>query len=493
MSYVELQKHYKKVSDLKHALTMLQWDDAAVMPVGGGIARADSIATLSGMVHSMVAAEPVGEWLQNAEQELLSSWERANVREMRTEWEQARSLPADLVVARSRATSRCEQAWRSARGDNNFAGVKAYLSEVLELTREQAACLAKQKGGSLYDALLDLYEPGLKQSDFLPMFGQLRELLPGFANEIIERQAEPKPLTGPFPVSNQKALAVELMDHIGFDFDRGRLDTSHHPFCGGVPDDTRITTRYSTANFLESLFAVLHETGHALYEQGLPLEWRGQPVGIAGGMAMHESQSLLMEMQVCRSAAFLKFATPLICSHLGSMPQESAWSEANLLAHANQVVKGLIRVEADEVTYPLHVILRYEIEIGLIEGDVTVDDLPELWNTKMVNYLGVSTTGDDKNGCMQDVHWFAGLFGYFPTYTLGAIAAAQIFNCAQTNLDDVMGDVSRGDFKKLVSWLRKNIHSSGRHLASLPLIEAVTGEPLNTTAFLSHLKQRYKS
>ena len=233
----------------------------------------------------MVAAEPVGEWLQNAEQELLSSWERANVREMRTEWEQARSLPADLVVARSRATSRCEQAWRSARGDNNFAGVKAYLSEVLELTREQAACLAKQTGGSPYDALLDLYEPGLKQSDFLPMFGQLRELLPGFANEIIERQAEPKPLTGPFPVTNQKALAVELMDHLGFDFDRGRLDTSHHPFCGGVPDDTRITTRYSTANFLESLFAVLHETGHALYEQGLPLEWRGQPVGIAGGMA----------------------------------------------------------------------------------------------------------------------------------------------------------------------------------------------------------------
>ena len=178
------------------------------------------------------------------------------------------------------------------------------------MTREQAACLAKQKGGSLYDALLDLYEPGLKQSDFLPMFAQLREFLPRFANEIIERQAEPKPLTGPFPVSNQKALAVELMDHIGFDFDRGRLDTSHHPFCGGVPDDTRITTRYSTANFLESLFAVLHETGHALYEQGLPLEWRGQPVGIAGGKAMHQSQSLLMEMQVCRSAAFLKFATP---------------------------------------------------------------------------------------------------------------------------------------------------------------------------------------
>ena len=493
MSYVELQKHYKKVSDLKHALMMLEWDDAAVMPVGGGTARADSMATLSGMVHSMVTADRVPEWLQNAEQEQLTSWQRANVREMRAEWEQALALPADLVVARSRATSRCEQAWRSARGDNDFAGVKPYLAEVLDLTREQAACLADQKGGSFYDSLLDLYEPGLKQSDFLPMFDQLRDFLPGFANETIAQQSAPKPIPGPFPVNNQKALAIKLMGHLGFDFNRGRLDTSHHPFCGGVPDDTRITTRYSTENFLESLFAVLHETGHALYEQGLPLEWRGQPVGIAGGMAMHESQSLLMEMQVCRSAAFLEFATPLICSHFESAPRESAWSKDNLLAHANQVSKSLIRVEADEVTYPLHVILRYEIEIGLIEGNVTVEDLPELWNAKMVDYLGVSTLGDDKNGCMQDVHWFAGLFGYFPTYTLGAIAAAQIFKCAQTTLEDVMNDVAQGDFARLVNWLRKNIHGNGRHLGSLPLIEAVTGEPLNTTAFLTHLRQRYKS
>lgn len=493
MSYVELYEHHKEVSDLKHALAMLEWDDAAMMPAGGGEARANSMATLSGMVHSMVAAKRVADWLQNAEQEPLSSWQRANVREMRTEWEQAQALPADLVIARSRATSRCEQAWRSCRGNNDFEAVKPYLSEVLELTREQASCLADQKGASSYDALLDLYEPGLRQSDFLPMFEQLRGFLPGFVNETIERQSEPKPVPGPFSLNNQKALAIKLMDHLGFDFNRGRLDTSHHPFCGGIPDDTRITTRYSTGNFLESLFAVLHETGHALYEQGLPVEWRGQPVGLAGGMAMHESQSLLMEMQVCRSAAFLEFATPIICSHLGSVPQELAWSKDNLLAQATRVTKGLIRVEADEVTYPLHVILRYEIEIGMIEGSVTVDDLPELWNTKMENYLGVSTLNDDQNGCMQDVHWFAGLFGYFPTYTLGAIAAAQIFKCAQTDLDDVMGDVRQGDFEGLVGWLRENIHSRGRHLASLSLIETVTGEPLNTTAFLTHLRQRYGS
>ena len=491
MSYTQLHERFKQIGDLNHALGVLSWDDAAMMPVGGGKARSESMATLSGMAHELVSEPVLGEWLQNAEQEGLDTWQRANVREMRREWELARVIPGDLVVASSKAASTCEQAWRKLRAENDFPGVAPLLEEVVRLTRERAECLAEASGVSPYDALLDQYEPGLKQADFAGMFSELAGFLPRFVDGVIARQPASRPIAGPFPIENQAALADRLMRTLGFDFERGRLDTSHHPFCGGDPDDTRITTRYNTDDFLESLFAVLHETGHALYEQGLPADWRRQPVGAAGGMALHESQSLLMEMQACRSPEFLSYAAPVIRECLGATDDSGSWSLGNLLRLATKVERGFIRVEADEATYPLHVILRYELESALVDGALDVVDLPEAWNEKMERYLGLSTAGDDANGCMQDVHWYAGLIGYFPTYTLGALAAAQIFTAARDAIGDVHGELARGDFGRLVAWLRENVHGRGRVKPSMELITEVTGKSLGTGAFLAHLETRY--
>ena len=272
-----------------------------------------------------------------------------------------------------------------------------------------------------------LYEEGTRAADVAQLFDDLRAFLPDMIDRVLDRQRAPLPLPGPFPHERQRALGEEMMRALQFDFARGRLDVSHHPFCGGVPDDTRITTRYSEDDFLESLMAVLHETGHALYQQGLPADWRRQPVGNCLGAAVHESQSLFVEMQVSRGRAFMEFAAPHIRQHLDGRQGDAAWTADNLHAHSIQVRRGYIRVDADELTYPLHIILRFELERALVSGELAVADIPEAWNERMMRYLGLSTEGNFKDGCMQDVHWFSGLFGYFPTYTLGALMAAQWF------------------------------------------------------------------
>jgi len=270
------------------------------------------------------------------------------------------------------------------------------------------------------------------------------------------------------------------------------LDTSHHPFCGGDPDDTRITTRYDESDFLSSLMAVLHETGHAMYEQGLPRDWRGLPVGEAAGMAVHESQSLLMEMQVCRGREFLGFAAPIIREHLADgSTATSAWHADNLYLASTQVARGLIRVDADEVTYPLHVILRYELEQAMMSGDLVVADVPAAWDEKMRHYLGRTTKDDFRDGCMQDVHWFAGLFGYFPSYTMGAVIAAQLFAAVRRNQPDAVEALARGDFAPLLVWLRKNVHGRGRLVTTDQLLIDATGSPLGPDAFKAHLRARY--
>ena len=283
------------------------------------------------------------------------------------------------------------------------------------------------------------------------------------------------------------------MERLGFDFERGRLDATHHPFCGGDADDARVTTRYNEASFLESMFAVLHETGHALYQQGLPKAWRDQPVGEAGGMALHESQSLFMEMQVCRGAAFLEFAAPLIREALGRDAADEAWRAENLHRAATRVERSRIRVEADEATYPLHVILRYELEQALIDGDLPVRELPVAWNEKSEAFLDLHLGDNHREGCMQDVHWYGGIIGYFPTYTVGALAAAQLFRSAAQALPDLDHAIRAGDFAPLLAWLRRNVHGLGRSQDTAAIIRSATGAPLGATAFLQHLRERYSN
>jgi carboxypeptidase Taq len=285
-----------------------------------------------------------------------------------------------------------------------------------------------------------------------------------------------------------------VMKSLGFDFNHGRLDVSHHPFCGGVPDDVRITTRYQTDTFVPSLMGVIHETGHAMYEQGLPQGWTDQPVGKALSMATHESQSLLMEMQAARTRQFLEFVTPLAQqTFLGGSSNDPAWTVENLHRLYTKVQRSYIRVDADEVTYPLHIILRYELEKDLIEGSLEVKDLPEAWNAKMTEYLGLSTEGNFHDGCMQDVHWPAGLFGYFPTYTLGAMTAAQLFSAAQEQVDSLLDDIGQGNFAPLLGWLRTHVHEKGKYLNYNDLMKAATGDVLDAGYFKSHLEQRYLS
>ena len=490
MTYARLHESAQKLGELHNALALLSWDEAVLMPVGAGAGRGETLAALAGMAHDLASDPNVDGWLQAADEETLDTWQRANLDQIRRAYIAASAVPRDLVVALSKATSACEQRWRDARAVNDWTAVEGLLAEVVRLTSERAQALAEKRNVSPYDALLDEYEPGLTCAVIDPVFDDLAAFLPAFVDRAIAAQGEWVATPGPIDVERQEQLGRELMRAVGFDFERGRLDVSHHPFCGGIPDDTRITTRYNENDFLESLFAVLHESGHALYQQGLPVAWRGQPVGDAGGMALHESQSLLMEMQVCRGDAFLEFAAPIVRRTLGLEGVERLGVD-ELGAMARRVRRGLIRVDADEVTYPLHVILRYQLETALLSGDLGVADVPGAWNEKMRDFLSLNTAGDYENGCMQDVHWFAGLIGYFPTYTLGAVAAAQFFAAARERLPDVEASIARGEFAPLVDWLRTNIHSLGRRYATDALLERVTGRPLETSEFKAHLERRY--
>jgi carboxypeptidase Taq len=357
--------------------------------------------------------------------------------------------------------------------------------------RESAQAKAAVLNLSPYDALLDQYDPGTRSETIDTVFEDLAGFLPDFIKTVIERQALQKPPMETeeiIPKAAQKTLGIEFMQKVGFDFTQGRLDESTHPFCGGVPGDIRLTARYNEKDFLSGFFAVMHETGHALYEMGLPKAWRSQPVGQARGMAFHESQSLLTEMQLCISRDFLEYAVPVI--RRSFCVSGEVWSPENIYCLMTRVQPTLIRVDADEVTYPAHVILRYRLERQMIEGTLTVKDLPEAWRAQMQSLLGV-VPDSDANGCMQDIHWPDGTFGYFPTYTLGAMIAAQLFQTVKKALPDLGIQIQKGKFAPLFNWLRQNVHSLGSKLSSPDLLKAATGQGLNASFYKKHLESRY--
>jgi carboxypeptidase Taq len=490
-AYAQLEGRFRRLSAIGGAQAMLEWDRSAMMPDGGADARAEQMATLSVLRHEILTAPDVGDHLAAAADAKLDDWQRANVREMRRLWQHATALPADLVEARERAIATSEMAWRTARRTNDFALLLPHLDIVLTLTREVAAAKGAAFGLQPYDALVQEYEPGASAARFDAIFADLAAFLPPFLERALAHQAAQPPLippAGPFPVAAQRDLGLAFMRALGFDFNHGRLDVSAHPFTGGVPDDVRLTTRYSEADFMGALMGVLHETGHALYELGLPARWRGQPVGEARGMVLHESQSLLVEMQACRSREFVAWAAPqLKAAFAGEGP---AWEPQNLLRFYTRVRPGLIRVDADEVTYPLHVILRYRLERALLSGDLPLADLPGAWNAGMKELLGVDVPSDS-DGCLQDIHWPGGSFGYFPTYTLGALSAAQLFAAARRADADIAPRIAHGDFAPLLAWLRTNVHGQGSLLETDDVLRRATGAPLGTDAFKAHLTARY--
>lgn len=494
-AYESLEKEYRDIGHLEHVEAIIGWDEATMMPLGGGPPRADAMAALAGVIHARRTAEQIGELLERATTEHagLGPWQRANLRQMERDYRHATALPADLVTACQLATARCEQTWRRCRPDHDWKSVAPLLEEVLRLKREEARLLGEAMSLSPYDAMLDYYEEGLREAFVSEMFSDLGDFLPEFLEEVLEHQARNPALVpeGPFPIHRQEALGRRMMKTLGFDFEHGRLDVSHHPFCGGVPDDTRITTRYSEDDFLSALMAVLHETGHALYQQGLPADWREQPVGDSLGAAIHESQSLIMEMQVCRGRAFVGHAGALIREAFDASDEDPAWATDNLYRLCKRVERGFIRVDADEVTYPLHVILRFRLEKALFAGDLEVADIPRAWNEGMESLIGLSPGDNLADGCMQDVHWFAGLFGYFPTYTLGALTAAQLFATAKRQDPRIESAIGGGDFGPILAWLREHVHGRGQLQNADELVRRATGEPLGTDAFKKHLRARY--
>ena len=491
-AYTLLERQFRRVARLGEAAAVLNWDRAAMMPKGGAHARAEQLAELHALKRGLLAAPGMDERLAAAEADRsLDSWQRANVFEMRRTWMHATALSEDLVMALTRATSTCETIWRSARADADFAAVLPAFETVLELVREAAGTKADALGLSPYDALLDEYEPGARAADIDRIFAKLARELPPIVARALERQktrVPPIPLEGTFPAERQRELAQKLMAALGFDFAHGRLDVSAHPFCGGVPDDIRLTTRYDESDFASGLMSTLHETGHALYEMGLPAAWRGQPVGEARSMSLHESQSLLIEMQVCRSREFFAFLAPMCGEFFGR--RGPAWTPANLHARATRVRPGFIRVDADEVTYPLHVILRHRLEQAMLTGDLRARDLPAAWAEGMTRHLGLAPPSD-REGCLQDIHWFDGAWGYFPSYTLGALCAAQLFAAARRALPDLAQDVAHGRFAPLIAWLREHVHARAASVSTGEIVAAATGRPLDASHFLAHLRARY--
>jgi carboxypeptidase Taq len=499
MSYRALEQHFRRLSHLQHAAAIMQWDEAVMMPRGSGPKRAEAMATLQVLIHEQLTDERLLDWVERAREEAsaskLDEAERANVREIERVVRRAQCLPGKLVEQLAEAQLRSEQAWRSKRKENDFAGFAPLLSQVVVLKREAAARLGDALGLSPYDALLDEFEPGCRAAQLDVVFARLREVLPGLIDEVLARQAKqtvhvPR---GPFTVAAQRALGESMMRAIGFDMERGRLDVSHHPFCGGVPSDVRMTTRYDEQDFTSALMGVLHETGHAKYEQGLPSEWDSQPVGAARGMSMHEGQSLLSEMQVSRSREFIEFLTPHVQAAFPEAVREQpeAFTVENLYRLFTRVERGKIRVDADELTYPCHVIVRYDIERKLMAGALHVEDIPSAWDAGMRELLHISTAGDDRDGCMQDVHWPSGAFGYFPTYTLGAMTAAQLFAAAKRERPALPDEIGRGDFGGLNAFLRERVWSQGSILPIDELLTRASGEPLDPSHFEAHLRRRY--
>lgn len=491
-SYQWLLDNSKETAVFDSIRSLLVWDQRTFMPHKGHAHRAEQSAAITRLLHGRRTDPRIGEHLECVEGSTLVaeplSPEAVNVREWRRAYDKAVRIPERLEVELARATSEGQTCWQSARPRNDWAAFKPCLARIVRLKREEAECLGY--AGEPYDALLDHYEPDETAGGLESLLEALRTNLADLLQRIMgsERRPDPNVLQSGFPADRQDAFARSVLQHIGYDFESGRLDPTAHPFTVGIgPGDIRITVRYNETEFGQGLFGAVHEAGHALYEAGLPAEHWGAPMGEYVSLGIHESQSRLWENMVSRSAGFWEFFYPHARAHF---PALSHVPLHDFQFAVNEVRPSFIRTEADEVTYNLHVLLRFEIERDLIRDVVRVDDLPQIWNEKMSAYLGVRPP-DHSRGVLQDIHWSSGAFGYFPTYTLGNLYAAQFYHCAEQDLGNLEDHFRKGEFEPLLHWLRQNIHSEGRRYRSRDLMRKVTGEDLNPRYLLSYLESKY--
>ncbi|QDV21384.1 Thermostable carboxypeptidase 1 [Gimesia panareensis] len=492
-AYDELITRLKKAALLRSCSAILEWDEQTYLPPAGAGHRADQLALMAGMVHQEATSPEIGDLLQ--ELESVSEWEadsieQANIRETRHEYDRMTKLPRRLVEELSRVATLSHHAWVKARQENQFKDFLPWLEQMIDLKREQAAALGFQ-GQKAYDALLDEYEPGATSEMIEQAFSPLRNELVKLVAAIHDSGISPDVsiLTRKYPVEKQREFSISAAEKIGFDFHSGRLDIAAHPFCTGIgPGDCRLTTRYDEQHFPGAFFGTLHEAGHGIYEQGLLKEYFGTPVGSSTSLGIHESQSRMWENLVGRSRSFwdcfYQSAQAQFPEALTNVSQEDFYRAIN------DVRPSYIRVEADEVTYNLHIMLRFELEQALIAGDLQPTDLETAWNEKFTEYFGI-TPDTPAHGCLQDVHWSAGLIGYFPTYALGNMYAAHFFNAANRELGGLDELISRGEFVPLKEWLNQKIHQQGKRYRANRLLEVVTGESLSHEPLVAQLSRKY--
>ena len=475
---------------------LLAWDQETMMPRGAARFRAEELAMVSSLVHQKATDTVVGDLIASCEADralVADPAIAANLREIRRDYDRALKLPSELVAEISETSSLALEAWREARAKSAFREFAPWLEKQLALHRRKAECYGAPAGGELYDALVEDYEPGMRGDEIERLFGPLREGLRPLIAAIASATHQPDPTLDriEIPQARQRVFNEAVLAQIGFDLAGGRLDISTHPFSTGLgPGDTRITTRYRDDAFLDSLGSTMHEAGHGLYEQGLPkVERLGQPAAEALSLGWHESQSRLWENQVGRSCAFWKWAGPVARGIFGDLVD--GVTDEDFYRAVNIVRPNLIRVESDEATYNLHIMLRFDLERAMIRGDLAVADLPGAWNDRIKSDLGLDVP-DDARGCLQDVHWSMGSVGYFPTYTLGNLYSAQLWDAVVVAIPDVDQQVQRGEFVALLGWLRDNVHAHGRRFPARELARRVTGHPLGSTSLLRYLDAKLR-
>ncbi len=479
----------REMGQLESVESVLDWDQETFMPPNGLPARAEQLSLIAGLVHERRTHSKVGELLAQLDGQGDFA-QAANVREMRRTYERATKVPTDLVRRISKVSALAKAAWVDARSSSNFTAFAPHLAELLELKREVADRVGYQ--GERYDALLDEYEPGATATEVATTFAALRQPLSEFVRELAaaKRQPDPSILTRHVPRAAQERLSHRLAEAIGFDFQSGRIDVSVHPFCSGTtPGDVRLTTRYLENFFPSAIFGTLHEAGHGLYEQGLDPAHVFTPMGHAVSLGIHESQSRMWENFVGRSRPFWEHFYPDALKLFTSLADVSLDA---FVAAINIVRPSLIRVEADEVTYNLHIILRFEMERELIGGKLPVKDVPAAWNAKFKELLGI-TPPNDRAGCLQDIHWSMGAFGYFPTYALGNLYAAKFFASIRKAIPDLDDRLRRGEFRTLLDWLRTNIHRHGQRYRAGELVQVVTGAPLSIDPFMTYVRTKFSA
>jgi carboxypeptidase Taq len=492
-AYDDLIRRVKEANVLGSCASVLDWDEQTYMPRQGSAYRAEQMALLARLRHEMLTAPAVGELLGRVEGTDLvrdpESVPAVNAREIRRSYDRAVKLPKELVEELARVTSRAKQVWQDARKAKDFAAFQPWLEKIVHLKRQEAQAIGYQ--GVPYDALLDEYEPGATTADIARTFAALRDELVPLVGAIAAAGKRPKKdiLAREYPVERQEIFGQAAAAAVGFDFDAGRLDKTTHPFCSTMgPGDVRLTTRYNPRHFNESFFGILHEAGHGMYEQGLDPQHAGTPMGSAVSLGIHESQSRLWENQVGRSRPFWEHFFPRAKQVFLDPLRDVTLDDFHFAI--NDVQPSFIRVEADEATYNMHIILRFELEQALVSGQLAPADVPGAWTEKFRRFFQL-TPPDDAQGCLQDIHWSMGSIGYFPTYTLGNLYSAQFMEQAHKDLGDLEADFRRGEFGRLKGWLNEKVHRPGQRYRAGELCQRVTGKPLSHQPLLAYLRGKY--